>query len=195
MDYMINKIEEFPDFLKLGEQVYVVYGPGKIKRARIDCYNAKVFEDPELGNVSCCPFAAVFSTYFTNDYFGNINWNIVPFDFIAKDENQAKEWAKFYPVKCSDEDWYKAIGSRPGSLEISDENDEKLESLDDCELGTCCSTISDIRSMLIKCRDHKGLIGMEIIHLRSIINNGSHDMPEDAFILEKILKQLKIKWE
>lgn len=195
MNYRINDIEDVPEYLALGKKVYIIYGPNKVKSAKITAYHATVFNDPELGDTSCCPFALSLSAYFISDYFSAINWDVVPFDFIAKDENQAKEWAKFYPVEFSEEDWYKVIGERPNSLDISEENDKNMESLEDCELGICCAIISAIRSTLIKCRDHKGLIGMEIIRLENVMNNGTHDMPENAPILENILKQLKIKWE
>lgn len=190
---------EFPrSIFDLGKEVYVVLGPNDISEGNITAYRTWVIKDGD-DKILIIPNAVRLSIFTITDYFPNIEDDAVPFCYLTDDKEKAKKWSEVIPVDCSDEDWFKAIGKRPTFEEIKKAAKEKTfdseDSLEECELASCCASISDVRTILIKCQENKGLIGWEVEALQKAVNNSNHDMPEDSPILTNILKQLDVEWK
>lgn len=180
----------------LGKTVFVVLGPGHYCQGQITAYRSWVLESD--GKIIVLPNAVRLSTYTLTNYFDDIDDDAVPFRYLTDNEGKASGWSRVIPVECSDEDWFKAIGERPTFEEIKKGAEEKTfdseESIEECELASCCAGISNVRTILIKCQKNKGLIGWEVESLQEAVNNSGHDMAEDAPILTNILKQLNVEW-
>ena len=112
--------------------------------------------------------------------------------YVFNNEKDAKKAAKWYSVDFTDEEWLKCIGDRkiphdlPGSIE-------------NCELVIGCVNdgTSDIRDLLIGCKENKGLMEIDRQRLENYINN-CYNRPESLdnpkSLMSSLLKQLKIKW-
>ena len=192
----VNMKKVDPKF-ELGKKVYVVLGPCRDSQGEITAYRTWALKDRD-DNIIVIPNAVKLSIFTFADYFGDIEEDAVPFKYLTDDEEQVKRWSKVHPVKCSDEDWFKAIGQRPTFDEMiesaKEETYDSEDSLEESELGSCCADIAEIRTILIKCKEKKSLIGWEVEHLQKVLNSCSHEMPEDAPILKNILGQLNLDW-
>lgn len=189
---------EQPEHLRLRDTVYFACGPDRVDKAEIASFRAVVF-NTENG-ILALPKAARLTILASSAYFKDVEWNDVPLKYLTTDEDKATEWAVFYPVQCSKEDWFKAIGKRPTFKEIRKALGKKgLDSevsLDECELQRCCAHISDIRDVFEICQEKKGLMGWHRKHLKWLIETAPHDM--DNFIgsiLSRVLKQLNLEFE
>ena len=186
----------YPKF-ELGKEVYVVLGPGDTCQGRVTAYQALVIDNHD--SLWVMPNAVRLDTFTITDYFDDIEDDAVPWCYLTDNEDQVKKWAESVPVECSDEDWFKAIGQRPTFEEIKKAAEEKTfdseDSLENSELGSCCANLAEVRTILIKCKENKGLIVWEVVQLQDALNGCCHDMPEDALILKNILKQLNVEWK
>ncbi len=181
----------------LDKKVYAVLGPDRYCHSEITAYRSFIFNG-RLG-IMAIPNAVRLSAYTLTDYFEDIEQNAVPFKYLTDDEEQAKNWVKVTPIECSDEDWFKAMGQRPTVEEMiqagKDETFDSEDSLEESELGVCCANLAAVRTMLIKCKEHKGLTGWEVERLQWMCDNVCHDFPEDAPTLKNILEQLNVTWK
>lgn len=97
----------------------------------------------------------------------------------------------FLPVHgLTPEEWERAIGSRDGV--------ERIEDLEDAELGPCCERISDARDLLMKCLNGGGLHTDDAQQVQRLIeDHGGMWFFRDG-PLAHIFTQLRIKmceWE
>jgi len=195
VDIKMQKVNPKFDF---GKEVYAVLGPDRYCQGQVTAYRTWAIRDGE-GMVSVFPNAVRLSTFTITDYFDDIEDDVVPFRYLTDDEEQVKKWAEVVSVELSGEDWFKAIGYRPTFEEIKESvksgKFDSEDSLEESELGSCCAALADVRTILIKCKENRGLIVWEVECLQSAINGCCHDMPEDASILANILKQLNIEWK
>jgi hypothetical protein len=181
----------------LGETVYALLGPSRYVQGEITAYRTWALKDRD-GNIVVLPNAVRLSAFTHGEYFEDIESDAVPFRYLTDNEEQAIRWSQVTSVKCSDEDWFKAIGKRPtfeemvaaGKLQTFDSDD----SLEESELGSCCANLAQIRTMLIKCKENTQLTMWEVELLQECCDNACHDFPEDAPILKNILMQLNVKW-
>jgi hypothetical protein len=177
---------------ELDEEVWVICGPNSIMKTSIRAFQGIIFNSSKKsGNVIGIAKEAKLSNWILEDYFPEVgDGSAVPFKYLTKDEDKAREWMKSYPVSMrSPEEWLIAIGDR-------DKQEDEIGYIEDgCELGSCCSNISDIRDCLIRCKEKGGLIGWEREDLQWKIDNSGHDIPEDHRFLDKIFSQLKIEWK
>lgn len=97
---------------------------------------------------------------------------------------EAKDMAVTYPVLATEDEWFKAIGLKNDS--------NRLEYDEECELAPCCSTISDIRSLLATIMKNELCTGMQKQTLISLMN--AHEPTGLSPTLDKILSQLNISW-
>lgn len=180
----------------LGKDVFVILGPDRYSQGQITAY--RTWAIPHENTILVMPNAVRLSIFTMTDYFDDIEDDAVPFRYLTDDEEQAKKWAEVTSAECSDEDWFKAIGQRPSFEEmeqaVKDDDDDAEDSLEESELGSCCANLSDIRTMLIKCKENKGLTGWEVERLQWLCDNACHEFPEDAPTLKNILEQLNVKW-
>ncbi len=195
MNIKMQKV--YPKF-ELGKEVYVVLGPGHTCQGRVTAYHSLVIDNHD-DSLWVLPHAVRLDTFTITDYFDDIEDDAVPWCYLADNGETVRRWSESVSVEFSDEDWFKAIGKRPTFEEIKKAAEEKTfdseDSLEESELGSCCAGIADVRTILIKCQENKGLIVWEVEQLQQAINGAGHDMPEDAPILKNILKQLKVEWK
>ena len=193
------KIEfEKPNF-DLNEEVWVICGPNHTMKSSIIAFQSLIFKDSKDSIIGIAQQAKL-ANLILDDYFDDIDdRNIVPFKYLTKDEDKAREWMKVYPATMTDEEWLKMIGKRPTFKEIKESFKNKKfdseSSIDECELSRCCGNISDIRDCLYRCLLMGSLIGWEREDLQWKIDNSNHDIPENHKLLDKIFLQLNIKWK
>jgi hypothetical protein len=174
----------------LGDVVWVIQGNNvnrcvlgsKVYSIKLELFIAKQGEPPvlvctgyQLGVMNFDVLDAISSSY--------------PHDKVYSTKEEAETLAKWHPVEnISLEEWERAIGNR--------ENDD---SLDTCELSRCCAIISDIRDILLDCKENQGLIERDLLKLSDLLK--SHDFPlyenllpdgQGSKNLAKILGQLGI---
>lgn len=109
---------------------------------------------------------------------------------ITTDESLAQSEMKFTPVSLSDEEWQLAIGERGYDADFS--KDGSKVDIEDCELGLCCKDISDIRDILIECKENGGLNHRQIKRLSELII--LHEPPTKMEHLKKILDAVALRW-
>jgi hypothetical protein len=181
----------------LGETVFAVLGQDRYVDGEITAYRTWALKDRD-GGILVLPNAVRLSAFTHGEYFEDIESDAVPFCYLTDNEEQAAKWSKVVSVKCSDEDWFKAIGQRPTFDEMikaaKEGTHDSEDSLEESELGSCCANLSDIRTMLIKCKENTQLTMWEVERLQWLCDNACHDFPEDAPILKNILEQLNVKW-
>ncbi|MFA5987126.1 MAG: hypothetical protein WC797_00530 [Candidatus Paceibacterota bacterium] len=105
-------------------------------------------------------------------------------DEVYATKEVAEELAKWYPVKdVSEAEWKQAIGDRQDD-----------ESLDSCELPSCCANISDARDIFAKCQQKGGLIERDVRRVRGLLEGHypvpSGDSKPTPTSLDKIMAQL-----
>ena len=107
----------------------------------------------------------------------------MPYDLYETKE-LADQLAVWHPItNMTDEQWEAAIGDR------------EKGTAEDSELGICCADISEIRDLLITCRQDGGLMERDVQIISSLINNHDHDVvttSEKCPNLQKILTQLNV---
>jgi hypothetical protein len=180
----------------LGKTVYAILGPERFVQGQVTAFRSWVVDGRD--GIVVLPNAVRLSAFTHGDYFSDIEDDAVPFRYITDDEEQVIKWSQVVSVKCSDEDWFKAIGQRPTFEEMVKAAKEKIydseDSLEESELGSCCANLSDIRTMLIKCKENTQLTVWEVERLQWLCDNACHDFPEDAPNLKNILEQLNVNW-
>lgn len=168
---------------KVGDKVYVVCRPGHIEETKINAWEAGVIEEKDKEPIIIIKKARL-DIILIDDYFidQKIGTEFVHFKYLYKTKKEAEKEAKFYPVKnISDKMWYEAIGDRDNDIE-------------ECELSSCCSNISDTRDLLIKCKKNKGLVGLEADWIKCLLESSGHADVGKRPVLKKIFKQLCIKF-
>jgi len=182
----------------LGNKVYGVLGPRNTCCGEITAYQTWAAENGK-DEILVMPFAARLSVFTITDYFSDIDDDAIPFRYLTDDKEEAERWSKVIFVECSDEDWFIAIGHRPTVAEMVEAGKRGLfdseDSLEESELGSCCSNIAAIRNILVRSQERGSIIGWEAEHLQLLVDSSGHDMPEDAPVLADILKQLNIEWK
>jgi hypothetical protein len=151
---------------EIGDNVFLINGPNSVDKAVINAFSAIIFEDYNDNNIlKASVYRARLDIFCTRQYFKELehDGDLIPLYFLTKSKEEADKWAKFYPVVVSDNIWNRAIGKEEG---VED---------DECELGFCCSTIGEIRNYLMKCKNHRGLVGLEVIWLEDMVKSGTHE--------------------
>jgi hypothetical protein len=100
---------------------------------------------------------------------------------------EAKAHAVEYTVSATPEEWFKAIGLNGA------EDEERTQFDDECELQSCCATISNIRDILYDvCLTSKitGVTRNSLIKLLETHEPMTNSYPN----LTKILSQMNIVW-
>jgi hypothetical protein len=105
---------------------------------------------------------------------------------VYKTEAEAQELAVWHPVvRVSKKTWLKAVGTR-----------ERQRSIDESELFPCCTNISHVRDILLKCQRQKGLIERDVCELCELLGQYHPEMISTGNKnLWRILKQLGFKEE
>jgi hypothetical protein len=101
---------------------------------------------------------------------------------VYASELAAQELAAWHPVDdISELEWKQAIGDR-----------EDDDSLDECELSRCCTTISRTRDILAKCQENSGLIERDLRILKELFKNHEYPSPNGLRPqnLDKIIGEL-----
>ena len=98
----------------------------------------------------------------------------------------------FFPcLDIEDYEYHKALGNREFFI-----YDELYLAFEDSDLGVCCSGISDVRNILLKCKIFNGLCKEDIDRIKEIGKNHNFFdvifMEEKRPCLFKILKSLGI---
>lgn len=70
-------------------------------------------------------------------------------------------------------------------------SDDVFTSVEESELGICCSEINMIRQILYKAKKMQGLIYYDVEKLKTLINK--HDFENDCSNLQKILDAFDIE--
>jgi hypothetical protein len=149
----------------IDDKVYIVCGPDDVRESEITAFGSVTLMDK--GKLLSIAQTARTGTWLMNSYFDGIDdiaFNeFIPFKYLFKDKKKAVKLSKFRSVSVSDDKWDKAIGER---------GNEKL--MEVCELQPCCSNVSCVRDMLIRCKEKKGLTGLETSWLQGYVNEGFH---------------------
>jgi hypothetical protein len=180
MDEYNIKFDTTPDFMP-DTEAYAICGPDKYEKVEISALYCWVA--PHQGEWLAAPIKVRINKFIMSSYFKDKADDIgrMSLNRLVKTEEEAKRLTQFHKVELTDEQWYQAIGDR-----------DEDESLEDCELSDCCSTISEIRTLLITCKENKGLIVWETEILQSLLSD--HSSYEQTQILDKIFKQLDVDW-
>jgi len=153
---------------EIGDNVFLVNGPNSVDKAVINAFSAIIFVDYMDNNIlKASVYRARLDIFCTRQYFKELehDGDLIPLYFLTKNKEEADKWSKFYPVVLADYTWNRAIGK----------DEEREYDDDECELGSCCSTIGEIRNYLMKCKNHRGLVGLEIIWLEDMVKSGTHE--------------------
>lgn len=166
-----------PQF-RLSETVWVIQGRNVIQTAILAINYAEVndvingIEQPVLLTVSydvgVYKLPSLEVSHFANE--------------IYRDQATAAQHAVWCP--CADipsDVWLAAIGDR--------ENDD---SLDSCELTRCCSEVSHVRDLLLKCCERQGLIQRDVDKLKHFLHSSAHSCTKDGPNLDRIFARLGI---
>jgi len=159
-------------------KAYAIVGPNNYKEIEISGFVSTLIHNK--GKFEVYIQKARVDKLFKSEYFNDCdcNYGEVIIKRLVKTENKAKELVKFREVKLTNKEWFNAIGDR-----------NILDSIEECELQSCCAVISNIRDILIKCKEKNGLIVYEIEELKQNIDE--HEEIEGK-VLEEIFKQLGI---
>ena len=182
---------------EIGEYVWMVCAPNHSALVEIRNFNALIYQD-RFGKCLAHAVSAKINSYIIDGWFDDIDHDTVPFKYMTKDEEEAKRWMKPWTVDLTDGEWFKTIGKRPTFEELHKSAVEKTfdseDSLEESELGSCCSTLSDIRDIFITCRDKGQITGWERELLQKLLN-GNHDKHKDTPLLDRVLEQLDATWK
>lgn len=155
---------------KIDDLIWVQAKDGP-KACRVLSYNAKIGGENDK-------LIVVLQSYSVSDYC--VDTVHPKLAFSSKEE--VERAFEIIPVKATDDQWFDAIGMRPET--------PRLEYDEDCDLGVCCATISNIRDFLAEAMRRGSLYRHEVEELQRLVD--SHDKPGgDA--LTPILTQLGIK--
>jgi hypothetical protein len=188
---MMIDLDELDIDVELDSEIWALLGPDAILKTTVTAFHAHILKDNKNKMIAIA-YAIRPSHLIYRSYFSDIETNKIPFRYLTKNEKQVIKWGEIKTVTCSEQDWLKAIGRRSTLEEIK--NNEENNTLEECELQLCCSTISDIRDILLKCQKNAFLTNFEIELLKNLLENGGHEMPNNAPILDNILQQLGIRW-
>ena len=165
-----------------GDTVYAISPKGEIYDLRVRWVNARLIKDEELfaclTSYECNSF-----NRFSEDIFDCTFYQ----DKLYATEQDAEKDAKFIPVEFSEDDWYKAIGLKDGVNRIDYDQE--------CELSPCCAHISEIRNVLERVRENKGLIARERTILQELLDGHDSIKPSDAPKLFDILGTIGVIWK
>lgn len=179
---MKYRIEKSP--YKLGQKVFIITGIGKYAETRVSYLSYWMCEDKK--QIVGIPRGIVIThVLFYDDYIipqDDGLKQIIYFneDIIFKTNEEAKRASTFVPLNLdiSPEQWIDAIGDRDTDIE-------------DCDLPQCCAIISEMRSILIKCKEFKGLIQRDVDRLQFLAE--SHRFcPKKYSVLESIFTTLNM---
>ncbi len=181
------KTEELLKKFKTGTVVYLLIGPNEYQKTQVSKIEAFLIDSEQDGFCHVIPQRVqiqhmVFHYDYFKEYENCFETSCFYRNMLFFTEDEVKTASEFVKVSnISDEDWDKAVGNR--------ETDEDFE---ECELQSCCSVISDIRDLFLKCRKFSGLIRFDIKRLSILLDH--HESEEEHVILKKILDQLGLNW-
>ena len=182
---------------EIGERVWMVCSPNHSALVEIRGFQATIFKNSS-DDLEAYTEQAKINIWITDDWFNDMEDDIIPFKYMTRDEEEAKRWMKPWTGELTDDEWFKMIGKRPSVEEIikavKGGKFDSEESLEESELGSCCATLAEIRNVFIKCRDRGEITGWERELLQELVN-GNHDRNEDTPLLDKVLKQLDVIWK
>ena len=175
--------EHHPSF-EIGQRVFVVLGPDKYISTSVRSINCILGPS---GNGNCnlyIPKYEFSNILFPNEYFNEYEELLGVGEYrIFGKESEAKKMSTFISVDIDKKSWDEAVGDR--------ENEETIE---ECELSPCCSVISDIRDILLKCKEYAGLTKLEINNvswIEDVLVEHKKDK-ENSPLLYRILGQLGV---
>jgi hypothetical protein len=193
-----KKIEiDFP--YPLRTNVFVVTDKDKIEEREVRSYETEIglYADKYIGNVKRM---TLFQAVHIGDYFEKPGLVFeVDIDSVFGTEEEAKKASGFKEVFFNEDVWFKALGKRDQinknvDGEILKFVKEEEYPIEDSELGVCCASISEVRSLLYKAYNNDGLIGRDINYLRNQYQYCMVDLDE-APNLKKILDAFGVKDE
>jgi len=153
---------EFAPKFNVGDTVwYFREETGRYLSTKITCILAEIHNMSNWIDCSIRDFGMMCAGYKTETYptwFENGRYYFHN-DELWRSEEEIRESAKWYPIK-DDHDWEAAIGNR--------EEKSHLKS----ELAPCCSDISCIRDVLLKCQKNGGIIERD--RQMILLSLGSH---------------------
>ena len=175
--------EHHPSF-EIGQRVFVVLGPDKYISTSVRSMNCILGPSVDGNCVLYSPKYEFSNFLFPNEYFDEQEEMAGVGEYrIFDKESEAKKMALFVKVDMSSKEWDEAVGDR--------ENEETIE---ECELLPCCSQISEIRDILLKCKKYGGLTKLEIDNItwiEGVLTEHNKDK-ENSPLLYRILEQLGV---
>ena len=173
--------EHHPSF-EIGQKVFIVLGPDKYISTHVRSINCILGPS---GSVNCMLYIPKYefsNILFPNEYFDESEELVGVGEYrIFTKESEAKDRSLFINIDIDKVEWDEAVGDR--------ENEETIE---ECELSPCCSQISEIRDILLKCKKYGGLTRLEIENaewIEKVLLEHNQDK-ERSPLLYKILEQL-----
>ena len=170
---------------EIGQEIFVVMSPETYLKTTIRCINCDLGPSKEGGYVLYKPKYDVRHILFPNKYFDSDAEQTagLPEYRIFNDEEEAEAMAVLVKVKMTRKQWLQAVGDR-----------DSEDSLEDCELQPCCSKISDIRDIFLKCKKYGGLTKLEVLDMEWIkdvlLEHNKNE--ENSPLLFEILSQLGV---
>lgn len=138
---------------KPGDVVWIIYGRKCVEQivrsVKIEAY----LDGDDIATVCTGYTFSLLSFSNTND------GSFLPCH-VYGDRDTAMRLAKWYPVNLSDHEWLAFLGNRDDS-----------DSLDECELQSCCSSISKCRSILYDCQNYGGLILRDVERIMKLLDD------------------------
>ena len=182
---MVVNLVNKPKF-KPNQTVYVINTDRKIYKTKIRLVKCNYIS---IENEDYFSFTGIYEV---NDFLRRANgFGTLEEKYIFASEKQAVKNTLWIEVDFPDNDWMQAIG-----LRSEEDNKYNIPFLDisDSDLGVCCAVISDIRDILYKIWEEKGILELDRLILQSLVKRHGGFTFDDNQSITPIFKKMEIDY-